>query len=354
MGQEAIKRALRFVKLSIELARSQGIAKMVQALHRQYVHKRLPPKTRFMPTAMEVEITTHCNLNCFMCRGSFAPLQKNEARHMHPEDFSLLMDQLPFLDIISFRGTGEPLMHPEVVEIADRAVRSGKRVRISTNGTLLTGPLADALLDVPVQEISFSIDACSPETYSRIRRGADLDAVLENLRSAGQKVLARKGTELTVMFIVMRSNFRELRGLLERIDGAGVSYLVPKFLNPGVNPDLQQEKLTGEDLSEFRGIIGALEGSEVRLVTDAVLMNGGGGKKPQCTNLWESPFVTVDGKLSLCPSAFYNHDLSFGNVLEGDFRKLWNSDGIQRHRCMIAEGNAPFCKGCPVMQLLES
>lgn len=344
-----VRRIIQYAKNSFKLAQAQGMGTMLRALHRFYVNRKLPKKTRFLPTAMEVEITNRCNLNCIMCRGG-SQVKKSSCppQDMDMETFSKLLKKLKFLNLLSFRGRGEPLMNPQLEEMVILAKSQGIRVRISTNGMLLDAKKAETLLSLPIHEISISIDACNPHTYAKIRKGGDLNLVLHNLKTLAKLNQKQGRTKLMVMFVVMRSNYKELYGLYEKIKGLGVSRLTPRRLHVGASPEVREERLTPAQFEEVEKMVRSFHGSDIQLYTGDLLTNP---QNARCSNLWESPFLTVDGGLSLCPAAFYNHDLSYGNLLEEDFLKIWNKKSVQKHRVMIAHGEAPFCKGCPVVDL---
>jgi len=334
---------------AIRIVRHHGVHELVRALHRGYVHRFLPEKTRFLPSAMEVEITTLCNLECIMCRGDPGFRGKGSPKQMSLERYSLLLERLCFLKDISFRGAGEPAMHPDLVELARRTVRSGKKIRIFTNGMTMDRELGQALVSVPVQEIVFSIDACRQGTYAAVRKGGDLERVLDNLDAVGELVKGVKGIRLSVMFVVMRSNFREFEGLLKRIDGKGVSMLVPKTLYAGEKSVACEEILSDDETARFRAILEAATSGETKVLRECesrVEQNQG---RIGCKKIWESPFVTVDGDLSLCPASVYKDDIVYGNIFDQGFLSIWNSPLIVRHRRMIVRGENPLCNACPSM-----
>jgi len=341
------RKASLLMQHSYRILRNQGMGELVHTLHRYYVHKHLPLKTGFLPTAMEVEITTHCNLYCSMCRGALDYFDDSKLQHISIERFALLLEQLDFLDIISFRGAGEPTMHPNIVDLATMAAKAGKKVRITTNGLLMDKALQDALVSIPVSEIVFSIDASDPKTYASIRRGANLEVVLKQLKSLGEMLTGRDDVILAVMFVVMHSNFKELLPLAEIISNIGVSYLAPKMLNPGPHPEIQKLALKDSDIEEFRDILKKLSKLKISKQAENALINGNENKL--CMNIWEAPFIAINGDLSACPSTYYNEKASYGNIFDEDFSAIWNNIKTQKQRNRIKLGSNPHCQVCPVM-----
>jgi MoaA/NifB/PqqE/SkfB family radical SAM enzyme len=350
MAFELYKSAARYMRHSYKILRNHGLKDLFQALHRRYIHHCLPEKTRFLPTAMEVEITTHCNLNCSMCRSGLKFIDANKPKDMAKDRFSDLLDHLGFLNLISFRGAGEPTLHPQLTDLVKLAVARGKEVRLSTNGTRLSRSLGESLIEAPIKDIAFSIDAGTPETYASIRKGGDLHVVLENLKTFGELIRRNKKIKLMVVFVVMRSSFRELPVLAERLAGLGVSCIIPKLLNPGSSDEAKALVLRNEELAEFLDILKSLSSSRVPVAADEIIGSCRSNEVAPCMNPWESPFITVDGNLSPCPSTYYNDGISIGNVLDEGFSTLWNNDAIQAYRRGVAEGNNPYCNNCPTRE----
>ncbi|MBU0753514.1 MAG: radical SAM protein [Planctomycetes bacterium] len=220
-----------------------------------------------MPTSVEWEITTHCNLECTMCGRSFGISAMRESRHVDPATFRDLLSKLPFLELVSFRGAGEPILHPQIIKIAGEVVGRGIKLSIFTNGMAMNKALAEQLLAIPVHEIIFSIDAGNPDTYARIRKGGNLDHVLENLKYTADLIQAHpNGTKLSAMFILMRSNYREFPKLLDRINRNGVSALFAKHVNPGFDPKVAEEILRAEEEREFRETLKSLNNRKTKVV----------------------------------------------------------------------------------------
>lgn len=80
-----------------------------------------------------VEITNICNRNCSFCPGTLRKLAR-----MSRQDFSLITDKLlPLTDYVYLHVMGEPLTHPELIELIGIATSKGLKCAVTTNGTLL-------------------------------------------------------------------------------------------------------------------------------------------------------------------------------------------------------------------------
>lgn len=80
-----------------------------------------------------LEITDCCNLDCSFCVGTRRP-----KGFITPEQFQILAEKVrPHTQYLYLHVMGEPLLHPQLPELLDRAENLGFRVMITTNGTLL-------------------------------------------------------------------------------------------------------------------------------------------------------------------------------------------------------------------------
>ena len=89
-------------------------------------------------------MTRQCNLKCRHCYAR-ALSQKTTDELTTEEGKTLLNDLSSYgAPVILFSG-GEPIMRPDLPELAEYAVAKGMRAVISTNGTLITRELAKIL-----------------------------------------------------------------------------------------------------------------------------------------------------------------------------------------------------------------
>lgn len=99
-----------------------------------------------------IEITNCCNFDCSFC---FKTVRAN--KFMSVEEFQVIVDKIrPFTNYIYLHVLGEPLLHPQLVEILDIAEASGLNVNITTNGGLLERK-KEILMKHPVRQINISL-----------------------------------------------------------------------------------------------------------------------------------------------------------------------------------------------------
>jgi len=131
------------------------------------------------------------------------------------------LDPLPSLFL---GGFGEPLLHPEIMEMVDGAKRAGMEVELIMNGTLLDGRTADRMVAIGLDRLWISLDSAADAQFAAMRQGGTLESVVDNVqhlntlrgRSLSEKPrLGRRGTpRIGISFVATRDTMSSLPGVL--------------------------------------------------------------------------------------------------------------------------------------------
>ncbi|NJP33941.1 radical SAM protein [Micromonospora thermarum] len=111
-----------------------------------------------LPTHLQLEVTSACNLRCVMCLVRYRPPVSKLAGAMRPELFHRLLREVPGLTRLTLQGLGEPLLSPYLMEMIEAAVTRRIAVGFNSNGTLLTGRRAADLVASGVDWLHVSLD----------------------------------------------------------------------------------------------------------------------------------------------------------------------------------------------------
>ena len=134
------------------------------------------------PRTVSIAITNDCNANCSFCH---IPKGKLYLDKDFLIDFCKTLDRIGTFDIAI--GGGEPLLHPELVEICKTVWSETKLgISITTNGQLLTEDFINGIKDY-VSFIRVSIDSIDKICYKTIRN-FNLDSVLYNISLLNKKI----------------------------------------------------------------------------------------------------------------------------------------------------------------------
>ncbi|MBF0100587.1 MAG: 12,18-didecarboxysiroheme deacetylase [Desulfobacterales bacterium] len=102
-------------------------------------------------------VSQRCNLKCIHCY-AHATSHASEDELNTSQGKALIDDLANFgVPVVLFSG-GEPLMRPDLPELAYYAVQKGMRAVISTNGTLITPEVAHTLKQIGLSYVGISLD----------------------------------------------------------------------------------------------------------------------------------------------------------------------------------------------------
>ncbi len=341
-----------------------------------------------------IELTNQCNLQCVTCiRNSWdEPLGA-----MTWLTFGRIVDGLRLLhhppDVL-LGGLGEPLFHPDVVQMVSRLKALGSSVELITNGTLLTRSMSKQLIDAGLDRLWVSLDGASPESYQDIRLGAALPEVLANLaqfrhaRWSKHYPLAsdvQLQPQLGIIFVALKRNIADLPAVFRLAARSGaLNFMVTNVLP--YTAELQEEIVYSQALSDSiyasSPWLGVLDLPKIDLnpATHEVLYQilrsnysvniaGGnlGSRNNQCPFIEKgSVAIRWDGEVSPCLELLHSHKLyfnryeriirrhSFGNVLKQDLGEIWNSPDYLSFRRRLQRFEFSPCTLCAGCNYLES
>lgn len=196
-------------------------------------------------TKVYIEPTVACNLDCITC---FRNAWDQPIGRMTEETFESILAALKQMDPIPsvyFGGIGEPLFHQKTVEWIRRIKHEvGVKVELITNGTILTERKSRELIEAGLDTLWVSLDGASPEGFADVRLGAELPAILENLRRLFKM---RKGghfpkPEIGVAFVAMKRNFNDLPKIIKLGHTFGAKYYSVSNVQPAT-PEMQDDRL---------------------------------------------------------------------------------------------------------------
>lgn len=196
------------------------------------------PDGDVLPTVLELELSNTCNLECVMCSGAFSSTIRKNREQLPPlpmiydaafvEQLAALM---PGLTDMKFLG-GEPFLIDIYYDIWETILRVNPdiRVHITTNGTVLNERAKRILRQLKVG-IVLSLDSIAPDTYAAIRRGGQLERVLQHFEFF-KEITNSNNTYLSLAVCPMIQNWKEIPGLLRFATAQGCSIHFNTVVNP--------------------------------------------------------------------------------------------------------------------------
>ena len=300
------------------------------------------------PTEITITMSLACNYRCSMC------YQQDFSQTLQWEAVERVIPVLPFASTLQLFG-GEPLLYKHIHKLYRLAHENLCQISMISNGSLLTEEMVDSIVENQVHCIKFSLDACSPDTYRKIR-GGDFFNVLKGIaRLAKRKV--ELGSHFPVFdfnFLAMRSNVKELSRLV-----ATASELGARMVNV-FYPSMHKEELVddcvyfhqeySDDMLAMAREIGRKLG--VPLSLPPLFRESGdledSTSTEMCREPWTKALVGADGDVSVCCAGA----TSIGSLYEHAFDELWNSERARRLRRVVNTPREPaFCKHCRIRKI---
>jgi radical SAM protein with 4Fe4S-binding SPASM domain len=267
---------------------------------------------------------------------------------------------------VSLTGYGEPLMYPGIFEVIEQVheVSPEARVSITSNGTMFSDRVIQAILDSSLSDICVSLDAGTKTTYERIRRGADFGRVIEGTRRlvAARTERNRELPFVMTNFVLMRSNIHELPDYVKTAIGAHVDQI--GSVNPHGLYDSDRQQILYDladksrelppDLTDYVREAKALaKAARVRILIPPFTPSG---PRLNCSFRGRSyPIVDTNGDVYPCCvlQALGNEPRSrlkaMGNIHHERLRQIWNSPSYKAFRKAFYAGELPdpYCARCP-------
>jgi Radical SAM superfamily/Iron-sulfur cluster-binding domain len=145
-----------------------------------------------LPSRLYIECTAACNISCAQacCAPETGITRTRQAGMLDFDLFRRVVDEAgPSLVRIDFFNYGEAFLHKRAVEMCEHIKRSFPHVYLytSTNGLAFNEEQVRRLVRSGIDEVTFSIDGATPESYAKYRQRGDFDKAIRNLRAAADE-----------------------------------------------------------------------------------------------------------------------------------------------------------------------
>ncbi|THF57223.1 heme d1 biosynthesis radical SAM protein NirJ [Pseudothauera rhizosphaerae] len=166
-----------------------------------------------------------CNLTCKHCYSISA--DTDFAGELSTEEVFRVMDDLKAFRVpVLILSGGEPLLRPDLFDVARRAKAMGFYVGLSTNGTLIDAGNIGRIAEIGFDYVGVSLDGIGA-THDRFRRmpGA-FDASM-----AGIRLCRERGLKVGVRYTMTEDNAHDLPALLRLVEDEGIHKFYFSHLN---------------------------------------------------------------------------------------------------------------------------
>ncbi|PKO12794.1 MAG: hypothetical protein CVU39_21910 [Chloroflexi bacterium HGW-Chloroflexi-10] len=333
-----------------------------------------------------VEATNICNLDCSTCMRNVwdEPLGK-----MDESTFARVLLGIQSFSpppTVFFGGFGEPLAHPNLLEMIAAVRILGAEVELITNGILLTKPVINRLIELKVNRIWVSIDGATPASYADVRLGDALPQVIENLTRL--KDIKHNSDQnlplLGVAFVAMKRNLNDLPNVIRLgkslgADQFSISNLLPHtaemqeeilYMRSMYDIELQPSRWSPEIYLPRIDLNHTIIGHLAEIMKAKNMLNI--GRQPLNMGVNSCPFlekgsisIRWDGAISPCLPLLHTHQsylaenlrtthaYAVGSINDHSLKDLWNNPQyIQLRENLQAFDFSPctFCNSCDMAE----
>jgi len=282
----------------------------------------------YSPLRLWIELSSRCNLECRLCvnKDISADLKGDMDFNLYKKIIDEVKDHV--YDINLFHR-GEPLLHPDLINIIKYAKARNIKTRIHTNATLLTPTLSKEIILAGLDLISLSFDGYTKKTYEKNRVNADYEKSLNNIITFLKIKKQLKSKKPFTILQVMEFD--------EELKAEDFEVQKKRFVENF--KDLPLDDLAIRKPHNWGGLL-EIDGIDKVSRDDSRLI--------PCTFPWYSLTIFYNGKAYLCPQDFD------GKVLLGDLNKdsiddVFNGEAIKKIRRDFKTGaikEVSPCKDC--------
>lgn len=286
--------------------------------------------------SISVEPTTACNLGCPECPSGLKQFTRPTGNLQFQLFEKLLNASASRLMYMLFYFQGEPFIHPQFLELVNKAVKKGVYTATSTNAHFLNDATARKTVESGLHRLIISIDGTTQEVYEQYRIHGDLEKVIDGTKNIlkWKRELKSQTPHVIFQFLVVRPNEHQLSEVQELADSLGVDEV--RFKTAQIN-----------DYEDGSPLIPTLDTySRYRLGQDGKwkLKNK---LRNRCWRMWHSCVITWDGRMVPC---CFDKDATHqvGNLRHQTLKEAWHSEAYDTFRSSVftSRSDVDICTNC--------
>ena len=315
-----------------------------------------------LPTELQLEVTSRCNLKCSACLRTHVPLQPDADLTL--ADYRRIVAGLPSLQRVAFQLNGEPLLCDDLFGMIREASAAGIDTVLNTNGTLLDARRRSELLASGLHELRVSLDGATPETVSQMAGADVLQRVSERVGALIQERGSAATPRVSLWMVAARRTVADLPDLVRLAArlGADEVYL-QRLVLTGRGAATREESLHGRVDADVEAAIDeatriaaqtgvALRASGRRPLRESLTPSVEANPSIGCWRPWRSAVVAADGRVLPCCIASFTEPyetLSRGDLGRETWAEIWNGEPYRAMRRGLLDGEPlACCGGCGV------
>lgn len=353
-------------------SKTQGNIMNVNKCHRIFDGKKA--YLNYPPKWVTVGITGSCNFKCdFCCSHSPESGKNNRTKHQYKMPFNLSVDNFKkIIDMcheggvpnIHVCGTGEPFIHPQILELLDYVISVYFCVSLQTDFGKLLFERKNILSEIICRKdhITYiTTDIFPKEIHNGIKKGSDFNYLLKCM----EKISKETDIVFKAHVLLTKKSSKGITGLLHTLHERKINFLLeivnlfPLGFNDFTSIDnvyMSSDQQITAELNQVKTLAKELN-FKVIVPPPWDIVNK---EKDPCLVFWEKVQTMPSKKISRhkwpgnaipqqCPAVVLGEISSIGNLLEyGTFMEFWNNDVLVNIRKRIMSGKLPdeACRQC--------
>lgn len=304
-----------------------------------------------LPLRATIQTTDYCNLKCIMCQ-IHSQRERHSLKQMSKNGFDQIVRKL-FPTLIEAHPTniGEPLISPWFDYLCEKCKEYGVLLDITSNGTLLSEERIIEILPC-LLDIKISFDGFKKDTFESIRKGADYETVIKNIKTfIHYRDIFSSSATITLQMTLFDFNYKELSDIIKFAKEIGVNKVkaYPAF---SYSEEIDKVSLMNSlDLfSEYRSYCIDLAkriGMPLSIAEPPAEKNDDTEYliHQKCRLPWAECFIDYDGMVYPCHS---HNNRTLGDIFNCSEYDVWNSSYAQSIRKVLLSGNQKntICDNC--------
>jgi heme b synthase len=209
------------------------------------------------------EITRRCNLRCVHCRSS-SELEAKEHPDFSFEEATRVIDDISsYAKPVVVLSGGEPLLRPDVFDIAAYGTDKGLRMCLATNGRLVTEDICGKIKDAGIRMVSLSLDGATASVHDNFR---SQPGAFDSMMNAAA-LFRKHGIQFLINSSFTKRNQEEIPRVYKLAKEIGATAWYMFMIVPtGRGQDIMGELITPEDYEDILGWHYEMEKGEEELL----------------------------------------------------------------------------------------
>jgi len=287
------------------------------------------------PIYVRIKPINRCCHKCFFCvyNSDFSNMHETMDKHdiLSKDKLFEILDDFKDIGVkaVTYSGGGEPLMHPNILDIVRKTKENNIDLSIITNGQLLKNEIAEEFYDS--KWIRISVDYFNDDLFYK-SRSVNKNFFLEIVKNIKSFVNNKSiNCEITLNYIITKLNYDTIYEACKFFKDLGVNNI---RLSPMWTPDFVEYH---KDISDT--VINSIYKSRIDLqdknyiIYDSYNITSDVTKRKyhKCYVMQIIPVIGADGIVYNCHNKAYSNDGIIGDINNQTFKQMWFSEETKEY-----------------------